>query len=269
MRLPKLITSVHNSWVKDTIQLLEKSRVRSKRGVFAVEGIFEIAVAIKGGYRLDTLVKSEDGSSWNDLMECFVADFDSVDCVEVSDQIWQKLVVRAKGNNALGLFATGKDMEEKEWNPKTGEIWLAVESVEKPGNLGAILRSADGAGISGVVLVDAVVDVFHPQVIRNSLGGVFTVPVFYITKEEFWQKIKETGMPLFTTFMDNSLPSWDAKLGAGSVLLVGTEHEGVSDFWKGKAQNINIPMYGVVDSLNVSVAAALLMYEAKRQQIAG
>jgi TrmH family RNA methyltransferase len=178
------------------------------------------------------------------------------------------VVVKESGQNALAVFEFAQDLPQ--WKPEAGGFYLMVESVEKPGNLGALLRSADAAGATGVVLCDERIDGYHPQVIRNSVGTAFTVPLYVMTSEQAWSIIQLHGVKLFTTFMESSVSVWEADLLGSVAMLVGTEHQGVSDFWRDKGLNINIPMFGMVDSLNVSVAASLLLYEAKRQrEIAG
>ncbi len=174
------------------------------------------------------------------------------------------VVVKESGQNALAVFELPKEMPA--WDPKEGEFYLMVESVEKPGNLGALLRSADAAGANGVVLCDERIDGFHPQVIRNSVGTTFTVPLFVMTSAQAWDKIQHNKVRLYTTFMESSVSVWQSDLTGCVAMLVGTEHQGVSEFWRDKGENINIPMFGSVDSLNVSVAASLLLYEAKRQR---
>jgi TrmH family RNA methyltransferase len=174
------------------------------------------------------------------------------------------VVVRESGQNALAIFEMPS--EPMEWKPKPGGLYLLVESVEKPGNLGALLRSADATAADGVVICDERIDAYHPQVIRNSVGTVFTVPLFVMSVQKAWDIIESKKVQLFTTFMENSKSVWDMDLTQTTAMLVGTESEGVSDFWREKGVNINIPMFGMVDSLNVSVAASLMLYEAKRQR---
>jgi TrmH family RNA methyltransferase len=263
-RTPKLIASNQNAWLKEVQLLIDKSKVRQARGLFVVEGLVEIRTALRGGFRLLTLAKHQHGISWDDLLTHIELSAD-VEFLELADLPWEKVVTRKTGVNALAVFQRD-DRFDRLWDPAPHEIWLAVESVEKPGNLGAILRSADASGISGVVICDGLSDVLHPQVIRNSLGAVCTVPIFCLTKEQLWQYAQDKGLHLYSTFMENSTSCYKMNLGKGAVLIMGAEHQGVSDFWRGKVTNLQIPMEGQVDSLNVSVAAALLMYEAKRQQ---
>jgi len=132
--------------------------------------------------------------------------------------------------------------------------------------LGAVLRTAEAVNLDGVLICDSRIDAFHPVVIRNSLGCSFRVPVTQCTSIEAIEALKNKQIQIFTTFMDGSISAYHADFTQGTALVVGTEHEGVSDQWRGVGQNINLPMLGVIDSLNVSVAAAVLMYEAIRQR---
>ena len=262
----KAITSAQNPWLKDVVLLQEKSRFRKQMGRFTVEGLNEIRLALKSGLRLMEIAinpKRMDWESLNDVLALTVLPV-GVHQLELNDVAWSKVVVKESGQNALAVFELPKEMPA--WDPKEGEFYLMVESVEKPGNLGALLRSADAAGANGGVLCDERIDGFHPQVIRNSVGTTFTVPLFVMTSAQAWDKIQHNKVRLYTTFMESSVSVWQSDLTGCVAMLVGTEHQGVSEFWRDKGENINIPMFGSVDSLNVSVAASLLLYEAKRQR---
>ncbi|MEY4040502.1 MAG: RNA methyltransferase [Bacteroidetes bacterium] len=262
----KSITSAQNQWVKDVLALQEKAKNRRAAGMFTVEGINEIRLAIKSGLVVKQLAINPDKMSWQELKRLLNVgiELDPTWMIEVLNSAWSKVVVRESGQNALAIFELPK--EPNEWKPKSGGLYLLVESVEKPGNLGALLRSADATAADGVVICDERIDAYHPQVIRNSVGTVFTVPLFVMSVQRAWEIIQSNEINLFTTFMENSSSVWDSDLSKTTAILVGTESQGVSDFWRDKGLNINVPMFGKVDSLNVSVAASLLLYEAKRQR---
>jgi len=262
----KAITSAQNPWLKDVVLLQEKARHRRQVAKFTVEGINEIRLAIKAGLKLMELAINPKKMDWEGLllaleMRSFPAGMHQL---ELNDTAWAKVVMKETGQNALAVFEMPEALPQ--WNPQPGEFYLMVESVEKPGNLGALLRTADAAGASGVVLCDERIDGFHPQVIRNSVGTTFTVPLYVLTSDKALAVIQANNVELYTTFMETSVSVWEANLTGCVAMLVGTEHQGVSDFWRDKGTNINIPMFGSVDSLNVSVAASLLLYEAKRQR---
>jgi TrmH family RNA methyltransferase len=248
----KSITSAQNQWVKDVLALQEKAKNRRAAGMFTVEGINEIRLAIKSGLVVKQLAINPDKMSWQELKRLLNVgiELDPTWMIEVLNSAWSKVVVRESGQNALAIFELPK--EPNEWKPKSGGLYLLVESVEKPGNLGALLRSADATAADGVVICDERIDAYHPQVIRNSVGTVFTVPLFVMSVQRAWEIIQSNEINLFTTFMENSSSVWDSDLSKTTAILVGTESQGVSDFWRDKGLNIN--------------AASLLLYEAKRQR---
>lgn len=262
----KCITSAQNPWLKQVMALQEKAKNRRSLQLFTVEGLNEIRLALGAGYKLKQLIIQPKKITWEMVLDALQLSEppQEVELIELNDITWGKVVVRESGQNALGIFAMS--INENKWDPIDGKFYLVVESVEKPGNLGALLRSADAAGAAGVILCDEHVDGFHPQVIRNSVGTVFTVPLFVMNAQSAWEIIHKKNVTLFTTFMENSVSVWEENLQGTVALLVGAEHQGVSEFWRNKGNNINIPMFGSVDSLNVSVAASILMYEAKRQR---
>ncbi len=262
----KAITSAQNPWLKDVVLLQEKSKFRRQMGRFTVEGLNEIRLALKSGLRLLEIAINPKRMDWESLIVSLEVHGLPIDAhqLELNDVAWSKVVVKESGQNALAVFELPNEIPV--WNPTDDGFYLMVESVEKPGNLGALLRTADAAGASGVVLCDERIDGFHPQVIRNSVGTTFTVPLFVMTSAQAWETIQRNDVRLYTTFMESSVSVWNLDLTGCVAMLVGTEHQGVSEFWRDKGENINIPMFGSVDSLNVSVAASLLLYEAKRQR---
>ena len=262
----KAITSAQNPWLKDVVLLQEKSKFRRQMGRFTVEGLNEIRLALKSGLRLLEIAINPKRMDWESLIVSLEVHGLPIDAhqLELNDVAWSKVVVKESGQNALAVFELPNEIPV--WNPTDDGFYLMVESVEKPGNLGALLRTADAAGASGVVLCDERIDGFHPQVIRNSVGTTFTVPLFVMTSAQAWETIQRNDVRLYTTFMESSVSVWNSDLTGCVAMLVGTEHQGVSEFWRDKGENINIPMFGSVDSLNVSVAASLLLYEAKRQR---
>ena len=262
----KAITSAQNPWLKDVVLLQEKSKFRRQMGRFTVEWLNEIRLALKSGLRLLEIAINPKRMDWESLIVSLEVHGLPIDAhqLELNDVAWSKVVVKESGQNALAVFELPNEIPV--WNPTDDGFYLMVESVEKPGNLGALLRSADAAGASGVVLCDERIDGFHPQVIRNSVGTTFTVPLFVMTSAQAWETIQRNDVRLYTTFMESSVSVWNSDLTGCVAMLVGTEHQGVSEFWRDKGENINIPMFGSVDSLNVSVAASLLLYEAKRQR---
>lgn len=262
----KSISSLQNPWLKEILALQDKSKNRRSKALFSVEGLNEIRLAIVGGFELKQIAINPKNTNWASLLDALAIDKlpNACEQLELMDGVWSKLVLRETGQNALAVFEMPP--MQTHWRPKENGFYLIVESVEKPGNLGALLRSADAVGVDGVVFCDEQIDVFHPQVIRNSVGCSFTLPLFFLNSASVWDAIQLYNVQLFTTFMEESAVAWDTDLRGKVAFLVGAEHAGVSDFWRKKGTNITLPMFGKVDSLNVSVAAALLLYECKRQR---
>jgi len=261
------ISSFQNDWVKHIKVLQEKNRARKKEGVFLVEGLIEIKLCIEAGYRIKELAFCKELISETQLSKRIGIQLDEIANIYVlSSAVFESLAYRGGVENAIAIVeypSTKPTLNDL----KSDGLYLVAESVEKPGNLGAILRTADASKMDAIIVCDELLDVFHPNVIRNSLGCVFTVPVIICSSSDAIDMFKKKNIQIFSTFMDESISLFDAKLTGGVALVVGTEHQGLSDTWRNVGQNINIPMLGYVDSLNVSVASAVLMYEARRQRI--
>lgn len=261
----KEIFSDSNPWFKETKSLIEKNRARKKSGKFVVEGIKEIQMAMDAGFELIDLAWCNDQYSEGELqLEFNSSQLEGINLIVLSSKLFGELVVRASGRNALGVFKM-KPLSDNQPALKNKMLILVAEGVEKPGNLGAILRTCDAAGVDGLILSEPKIDVMNPQVIRNSLGSVFHVPIWITDNQSCFTFLKDSGVSVYTTFMQGSSSLYHTQLADKTAFVVGTEHEGVSSFWMGKGKNINIPMNGVMDSLNVSVASALLLYEGFRQ----
>jgi len=261
----KYISSLQNPIIKETLQLLEKSRLRKSRGLFVVEGLNELKMCLKAGYRFRTLFYCEDDISGDELHAWFAPMKPEGDVITVSAEVMHKLAYRSGVKNAVAVAeskTTPVPLELKSKKP----FYLIAESVEKPGNLGALLRSADASGTTAVILCDPAVDIYNPNVIRSSVGCVFSVPVLVMSPQETLTFLKDNKIAVYTTFMDNAVSIWNQDLTRPSAVVVGTESSGLSDFWKTIGTNVNFPMFGLVDSLNVSTAAALMMFEMARQR---
>jgi TrmH family RNA methyltransferase len=279
------ITSTSNSRIK-WIRSLHKNSARREEGVFLVEGAKEVVSAIDGGYTPLSLFiypeitssASEQGSTLQEAKDFSLKsqDFSSLlaglnlgdikEVYEVSKECYEKVSYRSGTNGIVGVFqAKNRSLDELTFGDNP--LFIVVESVEKPGNLGAIIRTADGAGVDGVIICDEKADVFNPNVIRASVGTVFSKQVVASTNQEvhgFLQKHKIT--PYGAILSDKSETYTKADLTKPTALVLGTEHDGLTDFWVERSKPIQIPMNGTNDSLNVSNAAAVLTYEAVRQR---
>lgn len=258
------ISSVHNTRVKEVVTLLEKSRQRKKSGQFVAEGLNELRLCAGAGYRFRTVFFEPEIIS-----EAEIVSYTGIQCddwIAVSRPVMEKLSYRAGVKNAIAVVQA-RNTEPDSLKLPVNPLILVAEGVEKPGNLGALLRSADAAGVTAVFICDANTDIYHPNVIRSSVGCVFTVPVLTFTSVEAIQWLNKHHVSIFTTFMEDAGDMWHTDFSGPSAIVVGTESTGLTDTWKHSGgKNVLVPMQGRVDSLNVSAAATLLMFEASRQR---
>ena len=259
----KQITSSQNPFIKSLIQLQEKSKIRKQTQTFSVEGFREISLAWQGGYVIETLLWLPEIVSWKEI-ESFVSL--ETECIKISREVYEKLAYRESTEGVCAVVKakshTLNDLKLPE-NP----LILVAESIEKPGNLGAMLRTADAAGIDAVILADPKTDLYNPNIIRSSVGCLFTNQIAVGTSEEIIAFLKSKSIKIFSATMQNS-NAYDAENYQNpTAIVVGTEATGLSEIWRTQStQNIIIPMHGAIDSMNVSVAAAILIFEAKRQR---
>ncbi|MDR2466003.1 MAG: RNA methyltransferase [Prevotellaceae bacterium] len=252
------IISLQNSRIKEAIRLRAKSGMRAERGMFPVEGRREISMATRGGYSIDSLfVCPELGAG---------CDFPADKVFEVDARVFEKIACREDSD---GLLALVKMRERRLSDIRLTDVPLViiVERVEKPGNLGAILRTADAAGADAVVTCDPKCDWFNPNVIRSSLGCVFGVQIASCSPEEAFAWLRVNGIRSFAAELEASNNYCSEDFTGASALIVGAEATGLGEFWLRNAdRRIRIPMRGAVDSLNVSVSAAVITFEAVRQR---
>jgi TrmH family RNA methyltransferase len=185
---------------------------------------------------------------------------------EVSLPVFQKMAYREHSDGILALVRT-KSHTLGDLNLSNNPFVIVLEAVEKPGNLGAILRTADAAGADAVIICDPLTDVYNPNVIRSSVGCVFTVPLAVATGSDVFSFLKENEMQIFAAELQASRWYQDTDFTRPSAIIMGTEADGLTDFWIENADaRIKIPMRGIIDSLNVSVSTAVLTFEAMRQR---
>ena len=254
----EIISSFQNNRIKTIVKLSEKSRERKKNNLFVVEGVQENNFALKNNFQ-----PKEFYICSSILHENF--DF-SVPVYEVTESIYQKIAFRGSTEGIIGIYHENKsdvNSIQLSVNPKV----LIIESIEKPGNLGAILRSCEAFSIDLLMICDEKVDVYNPNVIRSSVGCVFSVPIISCSKEDGYDFCKKHNLQIFTTFINETAKDiWKVELN-NCALVFGTEHSGISPFWLEKTvKNVLIPMSGTIDSLNVSNAIAISLYEMNRQR---
>lgn len=260
----KEITSPQNTFIKQLVLLKEKSRERKKTGLFLIEGLREISLAIKGHYELDTLLFYPELLSKEELNTLASP---QTKVIEISKEVYQKLAYR---DTTEGVLAVAKNKNHSVANLKFNSVnplILVAEAPEKPGNIGAILRTADAANADAVIIANPKTDLYNPNIIRSSVGCVFTNQIATGTTSEIIEFLKARDIHIYCAALQASVTYHTQDFTKSTAIVMGTEASGLSPEWLESAtQNIIIPMQGEIDSMNVSVAAGILIFEAKRQR---
>ena len=265
------ITSAQNAKIKELLALQEKSKERRKKGLFVVEGKREIIHCVEAGYEPHTFFICRDIITEKELDSILGAveeNFCGMTCqiIEIPQHLYDKVAYRG-GTEGVIAEMHCKEMALDNLRMKENPLVVVLESVEKPGNLGAVLRSADASGVDAVIVCDPLTDMYNPNLIRSSIGAIFTVPVATATSEEAIAWLKNNGIKIYTAQLQDSEWYYDTDMKGGTAIVMGTEATGLTDVWRKAADaHIKIPMLGRLDSLNVSVSAAILMFEAVRQR---
>ena len=250
---------MQNPRVKAVVALQQKSAERRRTGLFVVEGRREVEHCVEVGMEVVELFVCEEMGAWNGGEV-------AAKMTVVTKDVYEKMAYRG---GTEGVVAVVRSRERRLEELELGEnpLIVVVERVEKPGNLGAILRSADAAGADAVIVCDALTDLYNPNLIRSSIGAVFTVPCVVCESEECIRFLKEHGIQILTAQLQDSRLYYDTDMKRGTAIVMGTESTGLTEVWRKAADaHIRIPMLGRLDSLNVSVSAAVLLFEAVRQR---
>ncbi|MBT8394403.1 MAG: RNA methyltransferase [Flavobacteriaceae bacterium] len=260
----KHISSLQNPLVKQWITLKEKSRSRKRLGLFLVEGYREIRLAIKGGYEIESIIFNPELISIRKIHDLNIP---VAEVIEVSSEVYQRIAYR---ETTQGLIAVSKSKDLSLKNLKQIDsiaLILVAEAPEKPGNIGALLRTADAANLDAVIVANPLTDMYNPNIIRSSVGCLFTNNIAIGTTREIIQFLKNNNVKIFCAALDQSSKYHEQNYLNATAIVLGTEATGLSFEWlENSTKNIMIPMQGEIDSLNVSVAAGILIFEAKRQR---
>lgn len=243
--------------------LQEKAKARRESGTFLIEGQREIILAKKGGYTIETVLFLPDF-----LMEQEVRSLAGrqAEVIEINKEVYQKLAYR---DTTEGIIAIAKAKSQELGDLKLGAnpLILVAEAPEKPGNIGALLRTADAANLDAVIIANPKGDLYNPNIIRSSVGCLFTIPVATGSTAEVIAFLESNTIDIYCATLQDSTGYHTQDYTTPTALVVGTEAMGLSADWREAAtKNIIIPMQGEIDSMNVSVAAAILIFEAKRQR---
>jgi len=262
----KQISSLQNPTIKRLLQLQEKSRARRKEGRFVVEGGREIEMALKGEYSLEEIYYCPELFSIQELKNLFPGTPDEA-FTEVSREVYEKIAYRGSTEGVMAV-GTARDLSMEHFHlQKANPLILVAEAPEKPGNIGALLRTADAANLDAVLIANPKTELFNPNIIRCSIGCVFTNKVATGSTSEIIAVLQKNNIAIYAAALQASVPYHSIDFNSPSAIVVGTEATGLSEKWlQNTSRNIIIPMQGEIDSMNVSVAAGILIFEAKRQR---
>ncbi len=260
-----LITSAKNPRIRAAIELRDR-RGREQVHATLVDGTREVGRALAGGARIIELFVDEERLRGDAPVVVDRARTAGARVVLVSGPVLDRLAYGERSDGLVAIIAIPDTAIERLTLP-ADPLVVVLESVEKPGNLGAVLRSADGAGADAVIAADPRTDLYNPNAIRASLGTIFTVPVASGSSAQVRTRLDQDGIRILAARVDGSVPYTDVDLTGPVALVLGSEADGLTDAWTGDGVTaIHLPMLGIADSLNVSIAAAVLLYEARRQR---
>lgn len=279
MRTTEIITSAQNPKFKNLLLLQEKSRARREQGLFVVEGVRELEHCLEAGYNVRTVFVCPEifgGLSTPEERSVSACLFSAAETltlrrqepqiIEIPLELYRKAAYRESTEGIIAEVEV-RTLSLEDLQLPENPLIAVLESVEKPGNLGAVLRSADAAKADAVIVCDPLTDIYNPNLIRASIGAVFTVPTVCASTEDTIDFLKNKGIQILTAQLQDSSLYYDCDMKRGTAIVMGTESTGLSQAWrKAASSHIRIPMLGRLDSLNVSVSAAILLFEAVRQR---
>ncbi len=261
----KHISSAQNPAVKRLLLLQEKSRTRKKEDGFIIEGLREIGLAISGNYMITELYIKE-GFTEDASVVALIHSLQNASVTTLSDEVYSKVAYR-DGTESVIAFAKAKKTTLESLQLPKNPLLLIAEAPEKPGNIGAILRTADAAAVDAVIIANPKTDLYNPNIIRSSVGCVFTNQIALAPTEEVILFLQDRKIQIFSAILQEAEPYHIQDYTQATAIVVGTEATGLTTPWRAAStQNIKIPMSGIIDSMNVSVAAGILTFEAKRQR---
>ncbi len=260
------ITSGQNPRVKEVVMLQQKSAERKRTGLFVVEGARELMHCMEAGLEVKEVYVCPEIAGEETVDEVWRLTGEA-ERVEVTPEVYEKMAYRGSTEGVIAVVKA-RNVGLLDLQLSAEPLLVVVERVEKPGNLGAILRSADAAGADAVVVCDALTDLYNPNLIRSAIGAVFTVPCVVCSSEECIAFLKERGIQILTAQLQDSQLYYNSDMRRGTAIVMGTESTGLTPMWRKAADaHIRIPMLGRLDSLNVSVSTAILLFEAVRQRM--
>jgi len=256
------ITSAQNPKIKHLLALQQKSQQRRREGLFVVEGRRELEHCLAAGYEVESVFVSEE--LFDELPSSLFSLPSSLFTLQPS--LYERVAYRGSTEGVIAVVKERhRSLSDLQLSPSP--LVVVLERVEKPGNLGAVLRSADAAGADAVIVCDPLTDLYNPNLIRASIGAIFTVPTVACSSEECIAFLRQHDIQILTAQLQDSSLYYATDMRRPTALVMGTEATGLTQQWREAATaHIRIPMLGRLDSLNVSVSAAILLFEAVRQR---
>ncbi len=258
------ITSLQNPKIRYLLSL-SKSKNRKKEGQFIIEGLREISRAKATGVTFAQIYYCPEIMS-GEALSVLKEIGGETSGIILARNVFNRVVYREDAEGIL-VVAQAEDKKLEDLHPSKDSLFLVLETVEKPGNLGAVVRTADAAGITAVIICDPQTDIYNPNVIRSSLGCLFSTEVIVSDSESAIAFLKSRGVKIFAAALQDSVNYTTGNYCGPTAFIMGSEADGLSAIWRENADRIiKIPMAGIADSLNVSVSAAVLVFEALRQR---
>ena len=260
----KEISSTKNPMIKHVLMLRDKSRERKKTSLFVIEGQRELKLARKANYNIKTVLYCPDLISINTLKEIIP---DHLECIQISIDVFKKIAYRSSTEGIIAIADIKqhhlKDLKFTNKNP----VILVAEAPEKPGNIGALLRTADAANVDATIIANPKGDIYNPNIIRSSVGCIFTNQIAIGDTDTIIAFLKDNNIAIYSAILQEAENYHEQDFTSSTAIVVGTEADGLSKAWReASTKNIQIPMQGEIDSMNVSVAAGILIFEVKRQR---
>ena len=245
--------------------MLSKTRNRKKENIFIIEGLRESIKALESGYHFKAAFFCPE--IMNDASTHLIRQLSSdTELLEVQKHVYDKIAYRDNKDGII-ILAVPKYLSLDELKLSDNPLLIVLETIEKPGNLGAILRTADAAGVDAVVICDLQTDIYHPNIIRSSIGCLFTTQFSVSRPEEVLEFLTVKKISLIAAALQTDSIYTDADFRSPSAIVLGSEAEGLTEIWRRNAdKTVKIPMAGVADSLNVSVTTGIMVFEAIRQR---
>ena len=263
----KFISSGQNPLVKQIVSLRDKAKARRSHELFVVEGLREIQLAVKSKFEVTTLLYCPEIIDHSALTALIVIIDGSFERIEVPQDIYQKMAYRQSTEGVLAVCRTQSQSLETIKFKRQHPLILVAEAPEKPGNIGALLRTCDAANVDAMIIANPKTDLYNPNIVRSSVGGIFTMQVRTGSTDEIIAYLKKNGIAIYCASLQAAVPYTQIDFKGPAAIVVGTESEGLSPTWTQEStDNIVIPMSGKIDSMNVSVAAGILLFEAIRQK---